>query len=233
MFRSDFKVDLIGQYGSDLDIAKAAWVSSGKDDDTVSEKRINGVLRALMRDKHGSPFESGYFAFKIEAPRAVRDEMVRHRMLSFSCSSLRYTEDTGEYYIPPRERPIKKAEGFKQIQPRYEPLSDEEYDAYVGTLKNGYVHSESVMKQLRESGRTETEATRWITHDGTYCSWVARMNPRALMHFLALRTHEEEADFVSWPMWEIEQVARKMEAEFQKMLPITYEHWNQFGRKAP
>lgn len=233
MFRSDLKVELLDQYGTDKDIARAAWVSSGKDDMDASEKRVSGVLKALMRDFHGTPFESGYFAFRIEGPRAVRDEMVRHRLISFSCSSLRYTKDTGEYYIPPPERPIKKAEGFKQIQPKYEPLNNDEYEAYKVRLQEGYNHSEFIINELRIIGREETEATRWLTHDGTYFSWIARMNPRALMHFLGLRTHNEDANHVSFPMWEIEQVALQMEEHFKEKLPITYEHWQTFGREAP
>ena len=230
--RSDIKVELMGQYGTDLDIARAAWVSSGNDDTDPDPKRVNGVLKALMRDLHSTPFETGYFQFRTEAPRAVRDEMVRHRNLSFSAASLRYTADSGTYYIPPPERPLVKAEGFKQIQPKYEPMKSEEYVVYKQLLTKAYEHTEETLEFMRSMHLSETEMTRWITHDGTYTSWIARCTPRALMGFLSLRTHEPDAKNPSYPMWEIEQVARQMEAHFADKLPLTYAHWNTFGRVA-
>ena len=234
-FRSDIKVELIHHYGIDRHIAEAAWVSSGVNQEgqleEVSEGRIRGVLRALLRDKHGTPFESGYFSFRFEVPRAVRDEAVRHRMMSVSSSSLRYTMARPEVYIPPEHRPFKKAEGFKQIKPVYEPLSDVEYEVYVAQLKQGYtlanIHLENIMNL------DSTEAARWLTFDGTYVTFIGRFNPRSLMHFLGLRTHNENANHVSYPMWEIEQVANQMEQHFKEKLPITWELWNFYGREAP
>lgn len=197
----------------------------------------NGTLYVRRSGKTAwcgnTPFETGYFQFYVEAPRAVRDEAVRHRSASFSCSSLRYTHESPEVYIPGPNRPIKKAEGFKQIQPKYEPLDRDEYKAYVEALKQGYTSAYQQIQFIRETlGREETEATRWLTLDGTYCSFIMRVNPRGLMNFLSLRTHEPESNHPSYPLWEIELVARRMEDSFREKLPLTYEFWNQFGREA-
>jgi thymidylate synthase (FAD) len=232
-FRDDVLVRLQGHYGTDLDICRAAWVSSGQTLDDPSEKRQRGLIRALLRERHGTPFETGYLQFYAETSRAVRDEAVRHRHLSFSCSSLRYTHERFEVYVPPRHRPLKKGEGFKQIQPVYVPLSDDEYDAYVGILKDGYLRAAQAIEALRALGRDETEATRWLTTDGHYVSFIMRMNPRSLMHFLGLRTHNDAANHVSYPMFEIRQMADQMEAHFAEHWPLTYAAWNEFGREAP
>jgi thymidylate synthase (FAD) len=53
------------------------------------------------------------------------------------------------------------------------------------------------------------------------------------MHFLGLRTHNENANHVSYPMWEIEQMANAMEEDFRAMLPLTWAAWNEFGRESP
>ena len=53
------------------------------------------------------------------------------------------------------------------------------------------------------------------------------------MHFLSLRTRDERAAVKSGPQWEIELVARKMEAEWAKAMPLTYEAFNRNGRQAP
>lgn len=231
-YRSDIKVELIHHYGEDRHIAEAAWVSSGKDEEQPSEKRINGVIRALLREKHGTPFESGYFAFRFEVPRAVRDEAVRHRMMSVSSSSLRYTLARPEVYIPPRDRPFVKAPGFKQLQPKYEPMSDDDYADYVFHLKQGYVEASNANACILDF-IDSTEAARFLTFDGTYVSFIGRFNPRSLMHFLGLRTHNEDANHISYPMWEIEQMANQMENEFASKLPITHAAFNEYGRESP
>lgn len=180
-----------------------------------------------------APFEAGYFAFRISAPRAVRDEHVRHRIGSYSSSSLRYTKAAPIVYIPPPHRPLQKAEGFKQIQPVYEPYDEEKYTCYFQHLAKIYTAVYQGLMEMEAEGFTETEAVRWITQDGLITPYIARFNPRSLMHFLALRTHDEQANHVSYPMWEIEQVARQIEQHFAHYLPLTYAAFNEFGREAP
>jgi thymidylate synthase (FAD) len=63
--------------------------------------------------------------------------------------------------------------------------------------------------------------------------YVARANPRSIMSFLALRTHDETANHVSFPQWEIEVVARKIEGFFAHYYPLTYAAFIEFGREAP
>lgn len=180
-----------------------------------------------------SPFESGYFEFWIDAPRAVRDEHVRHRIGSYSSSSLRYNHGEARLYVPPRHRPLKEVEGFKKMNPKYEPLSEEAYKTYAAKLEEGYTASYKAYGELVELGYTSTESTRWITHDGKMTPYIARFNPRNLMAFLSLRTHSEEANHISFPMWEINEIANKIEYYFKYYYPLTWEAWNTHGREAP
>lgn len=196
----------------------------------------NGTLYVRRNNKAAwcgnSPFEAGYFSFRVEAPRAVRDEAVRHRIASFSSSSLRYTLSEPVVYLPPRERPFVKAEGHKQIKPVYEPFSDEEYAAYADTLVRGYERAQE-HSEILQSMTDSTEAVRWLTHDGTFCTFIIRLNPRSVMHFLGLRTHNKDANHVSYPMWEIAQMADQMEDFFKRGLPLTYAAWVKYGRESP
>lgn len=230
-FRSDIVVVPRIVAGTDVDIATSAWASSKDNvsEDMLTEKRIKGLLNSLMRDRHGSPFDEGFLSVYIEAPRAVRDEHVRHRNLSYSSSSLRYTLATPEVYIPSRDRPLKKADGFKQIRPKYEVLSDYEYQRLEDSLVDAYTESYD-----RSNGFLElvdsTEAVRWITTDGHYVHYIARGMLRPWLQFLQLRTHEETSNHPSHPMWEIEQVARQVEAIIAEHWPLTYEAWNKNGR---
>ena len=229
---SDVTVKLRKVCGSDLGICESAWVSSGVVEREPSEKRQRGLIRALVRVKHGSATEEGFFSFYINAPRAVRDEHVRHRIGSYSSSSLRYKMSEPQFYIPPPHRPLKKAAGFKQIQPIYVPYNDEEYQRYREILIESYQNTARTLDRLFQEGYTETEARRWVTTDSLMTPYIARFNPRSLINFLSLRTHDESANHVSFPMWEIEQVARQMEQYFQQYFPLTYEAWVEFGREA-
>ena len=67
----------------------------------------------------------------------------------------------------------------------------------------------------------------------TYSSMYVTMNARALMNFLSLRTSREGSHFPSYPQREIEMVAEKMEAEFAKLMPLTYQAFEKSGRVAP
>lgn len=230
-FRSDILVKLNFHAGSDLTICQSAWNSSGKEEVNPTEKRMRGLLNALIRDKHGSPFESGFLEFYIEAPRAVRDEAVRHRNLSFSSSSLRYTLSDPVFYVPPPERPLKKAEDFKQIQPKYEILSESEYESYVNSLKSGHILAHTSIQNLVLQGFEETEQIRWLTNDAQYVTFRVRGMPRQILQFIALRTHNEAANHVSFPMWEIKCMADQMESAFKEVFPLTYEAWNTHGRE--
>lgn len=234
-FTSEITVELLDYCGSDRNISRAAWVSNlaQRVADDATEEKIQGLITSLMRQKHGSPFESGYLEFFIDAPRAVRDEHVRHRIGSYSSSSLRYNQGEVRLYIPPAHRPLKQAEGFKKMRPVYEPLHPEAYKMYVRTLREGYKATYKSYDELHELGFCETEATRWLTHDGKMTPYIARFNPRSLMAFLSLRTHNDEANHVSYPMWEIEQVARQIESDFATLFPFTYEAFNTLGREAP
>src|SRR5690606_17218827 len=116
--------------------------------------------------------------------------------------------------------------------PRYEPMNDDDYADYVFHLKEGYTAAANANACIRDMFDS-TEAARWLTHDGTYCSFIGRFNPRSLMHFLALRTHNEDANHVSYPMWEIMVVADQMEEFFKEKLPLTWKAWNDNGREAP
>lgn len=234
VFTSEITVELLNQSGGDLDICRSAWVSNlaQRKAEKADYKQIKGLINSLMKSKHGSPFESGYFEFFIDAPRAVRDEHVRHRIGSYSSSSLRYNQGEPRLYIPPKNRPLKEIEGFKKMRPTYEPLSQEEYERYVSHLKQAYQTSYLAWEGI-QAITTATEASRWITHDGKMTPYIARFNPRSLMAFLSLRTHSEDANHISYPMWEIEQVAQEIELEFSRTHPLTYAAFIAHGREAP
>lgn len=71
-------VALDGALASDLAVVNGARVSFNQASDEMGEKD-GGLIRFLMREKHGSPFEHGYFRFVVKAPLFVVREHHRHR----------------------------------------------------------------------------------------------------------------------------------------------------------
>ena len=59
-----------------------------------------GLIRFLMRDRHGSPFEHNAFRFHVRCPIFVAREWFRHRIGSFNEFSLRYAKATDDFYVP-------------------------------------------------------------------------------------------------------------------------------------
>src|SRR4029079_3976560 len=69
---------LDGAFCSDLDVVNAARVSFNVSSDEMTE-RDEGLIRFLLRERHGTPFEHGYFRFLVKAPLFVVREHHRHR----------------------------------------------------------------------------------------------------------------------------------------------------------
>src|SRR5262245_43154499 len=106
-FTDKMHVEFIDHVGSDVDIARAAWVSTmGERADEGDPKRVGGLINMLMRDRHGSPFEQGLMRFRVSAPIVVFREHMRHRIASYNEMSGRYTEMKPEFYVPGVGRPL-------------------------------------------------------------------------------------------------------------------------------
>jgi thymidylate synthase (FAD) len=64
---------------SDLSVVNAARVSFARRKEEMDDSDA-GLIRFLMRDKHGTPFEHNAFRFHIRAPIFVAREWMRHRV---------------------------------------------------------------------------------------------------------------------------------------------------------
>jgi thymidylate synthase (FAD) len=72
-------VRLDGAMADDLSVVNGARVSFARRK-TVMEESDEGLIRFLMRDRHGSPFEHNAFRFHIRCPIFVAREWFRHRI---------------------------------------------------------------------------------------------------------------------------------------------------------
>jgi flavin-dependent thymidylate synthase len=230
IIRHDFDVGLVEFVGSDEMICKAARVS------TLGAESINttesaGLIKFLMSNRHGSPFEHSTMIFRITAPIFVWREFMRHRVgVSYNEQSGRYMELEPVFYMPDTYRKIiQTGKPGKYI---FSEGNTEQYIEMMENLLNSYEISwESYQSQLQIG--IAKEISRLCLPVAIYSTAYVTMNPRSLMHFLSLRTRVDGSMFPSYPMWEINQVANMMESYFSEFFPITHSEFNKCGRVCP
>src|SRR5437763_14529106 len=86
----------------DLSVANAARVSFARRKAELDEAD-EGLIRFLMRERHGTPFEHNSFRFHVRCPIFVAREWFRHRVGSFNEFSMRYAKATDDLYVPEPE----------------------------------------------------------------------------------------------------------------------------------
>ena len=234
IFREDMSVELVKSSASDADVIWAARVSTTGDkslEDVGSDaSKSEGLINYLARERHGSPFEHTSMTFFISAPIFVFREFMRHRIASYNEESGRYRELKPVFYIPSKERKlvqIGKAGSYTFIDG-----TPEQYEITVKSIKETCVLAYENYQKMLDAG-VAREVARAVLPVTLYSSMYVTMNARALMNFLSLRTSREGSHFPSYPQREIEMVAEKMEAEFAKLMPITYGAFQKSGRIAP
>ena len=90
MIHPHSKVDLARVDGSDNDIALAASICYGKQ--YIDNTKVDGLLKALLQQKHLTPFEWGRMWFTIRCTRACHSQFLQYRTASRVTRSLRRTE---------------------------------------------------------------------------------------------------------------------------------------------
>ena len=234
VFREDMSVELVKSSASDADVIWAARVSTAGDksleDVGGDASKSEGLINYLARERHGSPFEHTSMTFFISAPIFVFREFMRHRIASYNEESGRYRELKPVFYIPSKERKlvqIGKAGAYTFVDG-----TAEQYEITVKSIKETCALAYENYQKMLDAG-VAREVARAVLPVTLYSSMYVTMNARALMNFLSLRTSREGSHFPSYPQREIEMVAEKMEAEFAKLMPITYGAFQKSGRIAP
>lgn len=181
-----------------------------------------------------SPFEHGSITFYVHAPLFVWREWHRHRIgFSYNEESARYKQLEPVFYIPARNRPMMKVEGWKPGRPKFTVCeTDEVYEQLCNNLKKQYRSAYEAYECNLALG-VDPGLARDCLPVGIYSGCWVTCNPRSLMAFLSLRTHEPAADKVSYPLWEIEIAARKCEEALKQYWPLTYAAFVANGRAAP
>lgn len=237
--KSDIDVTLIQKMGGDHMVVAAAKVSTTGDDclEFLNEEKGDenfGLINYLMKHRHGTPFEHSEMTFYVRAPIFVWREWHRHRIgFSYNEESGRYKQLDPVFYVPARDRPMMKIDGWKPGRPKFLQCEDDSiHTRLVLNLESSYIHAYAMYEQNLSLG-IDPGLARDCLPVGIYSSCWVTCNPRSLMAFLSLRTNDEEAKFVSYPLWEIELAAKACEKIFAENWPLTYKAFVQNGRVGP
>jgi len=206
----------------DLSVVNAARVSFARRKDVMDESD-EGLVRFLMRDRHGTPFEHNAFRFHIRCPIFVAREWFRHRVGSFNEFSMRYAKATDDFYVPAPED-VRTQVG-KPGAYSFEPVDAELAEQTREELQAVYEHAYETYERLVEAG-VARELARSVMPVGAYTEFYWTVNARALMNFLSLRNAE-------FAQREIRRYAEACETFLAAAMPVTYSAFVANGRVAP
>jgi thymidylate synthase (FAD) len=204
--------------GSDKSIVNAARVSYGRNDVEHSEEKDQRLIKYLLVNKHSSPLEHVTFTFYFKTPIAIARQIMRHRTWAFNEISMRYTEAKDEFFMPKEWRgqstdnkqmsagPLPAGiQDYLRIQ--YELSVEDSYEAYQALIRN----------------KASRELARMVLPVSTMTEFYGTVNLHNLMHFLKLRLHPHAQP-------EVQEVAQKLEALMQDVVPETYAIWKELNK---
>ncbi len=207
---------------SDLSVVNAARVSFARRKDAMDESDA-GLIRFLMRDRHGTPFEHNAFRFHVRCPIFVAREWFRHRIGSFNEFSMRYAKATDEFYVPAAED-VRSQVG-KPGAYTFEPVDPELAERTREELQAVYEHAYATYERLVEQG-VAREVARSVLPVGAYTEFYWTVNARALMNFVSLRAADSAQR-------EIRRYAEAVERLFAEKMPVTHAAFVANDRVAP
>src|SRR5690349_9120342 len=207
---------------SDLSVVNGARVSFARRKDELDDSDA-GLIRFLMRERHGTPFEHNAFRFHVRCPIFVAREWMRHRIGSFNEFSMRYARATDDFYVPAAED-VRTQVG-KPGSYSFEPVEAGLAEQTREELQAVYDHAYATYERLVELG-VAREIARCALPVAAYTEFYWTVNARALMNFVSLRAAETAQR-------EIRRYAEAVERLFAERMPITHDAFVANARTAP
>src|SRR5256885_2894487 len=205
-----------------LSVVNGARVSFARHKQEMDESD-EGLIRFLLRERHGTPFEHNSFRFHIRAPIFVAREWFRHRVGSFNEFSMRYARATDDFYVPEPED-VRTQVG-KPGSYSFEPVEPELAEVTREELRAVYDAAYATYERLVERG-VARELARLVMPVGAYTEFYWTVNARSLMNFVSLRAAETAQR-------EIRRYAEACERFLEEKMPVTYAPFVSAGRVAP
>jgi len=205
-------VQLVEYLGGDRSITQAARVSFANDLTVYTDERDYKLIRFLLKEGHGTPFESNLLKFRIKCPIFVDRHFVKYRAgVSKSEQSLRYTEVQDEFYIPNEFRSQSKSNRQASVEGG---LTEQQQTAARKRVAEANFNALAVYKDLLRIGVAREQA-RAVLPLSTYVASYYTMNLRALLHILNQRDHKDA-------QYETRQFAIAMKQLAEPLFPMVF-----------
>lgn len=220
-FKSEMSVEFVDKMGSDETVARAARVSTGRDQ--LDQGKIEGLIRYLVREGHTSTLEHCTLTVRVHVPIFVHRQLMTHRTLAKNSESGRYKELEPVFYVPSEGRPLVNAgsgahpnliqaplveDGYQSVpefvRELHEVIADTSWEAYKGLIAEGVA----------------TEVARNVLPVSIYTSAYLTGNLLAWFNFLRLRDGS-----TGHPQHEIQEVAKKVALLIEEHYPVTFAAW--------
>jgi thymidylate synthase (FAD) len=216
-------VHLEDSMGSDLHIVNNARVSFDQESTGFTDKE-RGLLNFLMRERHGSPWESVLFRFDVKCPLFVVREWQRHRVGSFNEQSARYSIIPQDYYVP--EASLVREQKGKPGAYHFDAIDDPALvQQTIDTIDSVQRECFERYNEMVEAGVAK-ELARTVLPVGMFTRMKWTVNLRALFNFLSLRNHEHAQR-------EIRDYAVAVEDLARQVCPVAFDVFEANGRVTP
>lgn len=206
---------LLDTMGGDGFIASYARICTGGfdlatwDDPPNDPDRDARTLRRLIRDGHASAFETATCTLFLRCPRAIMDQVQRHRTGAYLQKSQRHTKATDAPTITPEEVRLRHPEfGVHDITMRRN--ASRKFNAAIRAATEAY-------KDLCDMGMV-IEQARFALPLGIGTESSMTINLRNLLHFLRLRQAPDAQH-------EIRILADQIAAAVALWVPLTWAAW--------
>lgn len=212
---SDISVEPIRHLAEDRFVAEAARVSTLAEVSALAavERSNDGLIRALIRDRHGSPFEHTFFTFRVNAPLNVMTEHLRHRTgWAYNGESGRYKQFDPVFYTPGADRGVTQV--GKAMDYDIKPGDDDQRATVRRSVYEASQHAWDLYEAMLADG-VAREVARTVLPTNLMTTYYTSCNARSLMHFYGLRGEGTHA------LHEIKQVAAGYLAAFTEAMPVT------------
>lgn len=217
-------VDYDDHMGTDRSIINAMLVSTKREDrknkDPQLDDKDKGRIRYLIKNHHASPFEHAVIKVYVECTLETRSEWHRHRTQSYNEFSMRYSEPTYEFYVPPVED--MRTQVGKPGYYRFEQLDTEVAEEIREEMSFLFQTIEDTYRDWIDRGLAK-EVARGIMPVNSMTRFFATANLRNWLNFLVLRNSE-------FAKKEIRDLAIQVEDIVKELFPEVYTAWEENGR---
>ena len=153
--------------------------------------KIETIVKHL---KHSSVLEHISYTFDVKLSRVAWEQLVRHRIASYTAQSHRYT-------------PVKEEDTYYYIPIAVDSLSDELVQEWIDDCKDSYAkYAKWIERGIKK------EDARYLINKGVSINATFTMNLRSIINFLTLRTDAHAQG-------EIQEMANTMKHIIYQTLP--------------